>query len=401
MNLTTAKPFQTAWQRLTLAVLILAAPGLRAAGDSQPGRFLLVFETSATLKKNLPAIGQTLDVLFSSNLQRELQENDDLAVWTVDRTLHTGTFPLESWTPADAAVYSARVKDFLKHQTYSRHAGLDALQPLLNRVVENSERLTVLIFCDNQSRLLGTPYDHGVNEIITNTIAKNKVTPPPFILVLRSFRGEYLGCSVNRSAPLNFPKFPPPPTVSKPPPTVAPQVANPPAPVAVTPIPALIIVGTNATTNLSALTNPQPPAPRAAAPVVVETNLPVANLPSAAPKIVAAPAANSPPPSNPPGVAARPLPVPQPGIPKTSETPPMAASPAIVTNPPPALASNSSNADVDEIVSETSAHWPIFAGVGALVAAAGLTGWLVMRARRPCGSLITDSMTDDHFPPRK
>src|ERR1017187_103602 len=238
MNILTAQHFfRTAWRRGALLAGILAVSGVRAADAPEPGRFLLVFETSPALKKNLPAVRQTLNVLFASNLQNEMQENDDLAVWTADQDLHTGTFPLASWSPADAVMYSARVKDFLGRQNFTRRGSLAAVQPLLNRVVKNSERLTVLIFCDGQSRLLGTPYDSGVNEIITNAGAKAKAAQPLFVLVLRSYHGEYLGCSMNRSAPLNFPKFPPPPkpdpvTVIKPTPVAGP---------AVVPVPALII----------------------------------------------------------------------------------------------------------------------------------------------------------------
>jgi hypothetical protein len=42
------------------------------------------------------------------------------------------------------------------------------------------------------------------------------------------------------------------------------------------------------------------------------------------------------------------------------------------------------------------------AGGGALVVAGSLVGWLVIRARRPRGSLITSCMIDDpRLPPRK
>ena len=410
MNFLTATFFRTARRWLALAAVIVVAGGVRAADAPPPGRFLLVFETSTALKKNLPALRQTLDDLFSSNLQGEIKENDDLAVWTVDQKLHTGTFPLESWTPANAALYSARLKDFLGRQNLTRYASLDALQPLLNRVVKNSDRLTVLIFCDTQSRLLGTPYDGGVNEVLTNSAPKTKGTPPPVVLVLRSYHGEYLGCSVNRTATLNFPKFPPPPApppppVVKPPPVTAPRVVTP--PVAVAPVPALIIVGTNASTNVSALTKPLPP------PVAIAvTNPPATNPPPPAPKVVAAPVTNPPPVSNPP-VLAKPQPLPAPVNQQTSAPEPVASAPANVThrfanvtnplatvaNPPAALASNSAGAT--EVLPEASSRWPLFVGGGALVAAVGLAVWLAARARRPRGSLITSSMLDDHLPPRK
>ncbi len=317
MNLLTAQHLvRRAWQFGVLLAAILVVAGARADA-SGPGRFLLVFELSPGVKKNLPLLKQTLDGLFSSNLQRELQDNDDLAVWTVDQDLHPAAFPVATWSPADAQMYSARLKDFLGRQNFSRRASLAAVQPLLNRVVKNSERLTVLIFCDDQSRLLGTPYDSGVNDIIKKASAENKNAPQLFILVLRSYQGGYLGGSVNRSGALSFPKFPPPPKPEPPPIVVKPA----PVPVpAAAPIPALIIVGTNVSTSLPA---PVKPAPEPAIIVIVT------NPPAAAPIIVVAP----PPPapvSNPPAPVP-PAPVPAPVIQKIPAPEPVAAAPAPMT----------------------------------------------------------------------
>jgi hypothetical protein len=394
MNILTEQPFfRTARRWGALLAVLFAATGVRAADAPEPGRFLLVFETSPGLKKNLPALRQTLDGLFSSNLQHEMQENDDLAVWTVDQDLHTGAFPLASWAPADAEMYSARLKDFLGRQKFTPRASLAAVQPLLNRVVKNSERLTVLIFCDGQSRLLGTPYDSGVNEIITNAVTRTKAGPQMFVLVLRAHHGEYLGGSVNRSAPLNFPKFPPPlspkpepPPLIQPPPVVAPVV--------VAPVPALIIVGTNASTNFAALTKPTPqPAPPPALPptaIALVTNLPV-------PKLIMLPA-----PAPVPSVSKNPAPEPVTSVP-LAETP-VATVPAMVaaTNPPATTNAATSVVPAADTSPDSGFKSRIILGGVMLVVALGLGIWLVMRVRRPRGSLITSSMQDDpRLPPRK
>jgi hypothetical protein len=393
--------FRNVRRWLLLLTGILAVNGLRAE-EFQPNRFLLVFETSPTVKKSLPDIQQTLIQLFSGNLQNEMRDNDDLAVWTVGEELHTGTFPLASWSPEDAVVYSDQLKEFLGHQRYTRRASLAALQPLLNRVAKNSERLTVLIFCDSQSHLLGTPYDAGVNGIITNTAAKTKSSL--FVLVLRSYRGAYLGCSVNRSLPLNFPKFPAPPAAPKPePPPVAVKPAPMVPPPVVAPVPALIIVGTNASTNLEALVKPEsvpappppivnPPAPHPLPPAVV--------APAPAPVITAAPPANPPPviSTSPPVVTKPPPPLPVPQ--KTSAPEPVVTAPIIVTNPPPATESNTA-AVTDNASPDAANRWPVIIAGGSLAVAAGLVGWLVVRSRRPRGSLITTSMQDDPNLPRR
>ena len=65
-----------------------------------------------------------LGAIFASNLQGELKTGDDLAVWTVDSALHTGTFPLESWSSDGAEEYATRLNDFLGGQKYRHSASL-------------------------------------------------------------------------------------------------------------------------------------------------------------------------------------------------------------------------------------------------------------------------------------
>ena len=363
---------------------LLAVNGARAE-DFQPSRFLLVFETSSAVKKNLPAIQQTLDQLFSSNLQNQMQENDDLAVWTVDDSLHTGTFPLASWSPDDAVTYSDHLKEFLGQQRFTRHASLAPLQPLLNRVAKNSEHLTVLIFCDSQSHLMGTPYDAGVNSIITN--AATKGVSAPFILVLRANHGTYLGCSVNRSTPLNFPKFPPPPPKSEPPPPVVVAKPAPATPaVVVPPVPALIIVGTNAGTDPALLTKPAP--------------APVPPIPTAPPPTTGMALPATPPPTTPkPASAATTTP---PAV--MQQAPPAPApvpAPQVTSTPAIIVPSNTVVAAAEEVQADSLMRWPIVVAVGLLVIAAGLIGWLIAHARRPRGSLITTSLQNDPNLPRR
>ena len=424
MNKPQARHFsRNAWRLAALLAALFAVSGLRAADEPQPGRFLLIFETSPVLKKNLPVLRQLVGDLFAHNIQNEIETGDDLAVWTVDQQLHTGTFPLASWSPDDAEMSAERLDDFLGNQKFTRHASLAALQPLLNRVVKNSERLTVVIVCDSQSRLVGTPYDSGVNEIISNAVTRIKGPPVPFLLVLRAYHGEYLGCSVNRWEPLNFPKFPPPPKPE------LPQVANPapapapaPVPVAppvsgpiVTPVPALIIVGTNASTNVSALMQsaspaavqpapPPAPVPSATTPTVPTSPLPTVP-PKAPPKVAAAPSANPAPVVNPPAPV-QPLPAPVAELTKTSESAPaVAATPAAVAPASPAITPPTSPASAvaESTPADPGYLWPLFIGGGSLVVAAGLVLWLVTRSRQPRGSLITSSMQNDPRlpPPRK
>ncbi|MGP8019698.1 MAG: hypothetical protein ACLPRE_01690 [Limisphaerales bacterium] len=147
--------------------------------------------------------------------------------------------------------------------------------PEVNGLVQNSERLTVLIFCDGDGEIKGTPYDNAINSTFKQNESVLRKADQTFIVVLRAQFGQYTGYTVNSSAiGVNFPDFPPLP---QPPQPVAPAKTNPPPPPpapVVTAAP-LVIVGTNVVTHLlppipatSGLTNPPP--------VKVESNPPPA-----------------------------------------------------------------------------------------------------------------------------
>jgi hypothetical protein len=200
------------------------------------------------MKKRLPAVEKAIDSMLVTSLDGKLHSGDDIGVWTFDHDLRAGEFPLRSWSPTNAATYATHLKAFLSKQHYTKDTSFDALQPLLNQVVRNSERLTVLIFCDGQNEITWTPYDTGINQLFQQRQAERKKSSQPFVLVLRTQRGEYAGCSVGfPPGPINVPDFPPLPA-PEPPPLPAP--ANPPVVAPVNTTPSLIIIGTKVGTNL-------------------------------------------------------------------------------------------------------------------------------------------------------
>jgi len=244
--------------RMIFALLagIFLIPTLRAQPTEQTvrSRFLLIFDTSADMKKRVPAEQKVLDTLLATSLRGQLHSDDSLGVWTFDQELHAGEFPLEHWEPDNAVMIASNITKFIGKQHYAKTTGFDALQPVLNQLVENSERLTVVIFCDGEAEFNGTPYDTGINGLFQERQSELKKARQPFIIVLRSQLGEYVGCTVNFPPhPVNLPGFPPLPLPPAPP---APKPTNTPPPAPVIVVPSLVIVGTNVGTTLS------PPEPK-------------------------------------------------------------------------------------------------------------------------------------------
>jgi hypothetical protein len=358
-------PILARWSCALLAAWLLPA-SVFAQADG-PARWLFVFETSPAMQKRLPATALALKNFFSNAAGAQLHDGDSIGVWTCGSKLHTGEFPLATWEPAQAADLTSNLMVFLHAQRSARDANLASLQPLLNSVVADSAQFTAVIFCDGDSAITATPYDTGVNQTLHAGLAERKKNAQPFVVVLRSQAGKYIGCTVNfPPGTIDLPPFlpPPPPPVTNPPP---PRVVAPVKTAPVAPAPSLVIVGTNVSGALAE--TPTPP----------ETNLPPVTPEKIVPAPISVPAPT--PPAMAPPAPVKPLNV-------------QAAAPVPVklaaTNPPPVIAAPVASDNTDH---ETRRL--LYAGAGLFVVVV-IIGVLIVRSRRqPQSSLITSSMQDD------
>jgi hypothetical protein len=238
---------------------IFLIPAARAQPDGQravENRFLLIFDTSADMKKRVPAVQKTMDNLFLTSFIGQLQSGDSIGVWAFDKDLRTDQFPLQYWEPSEAATIAADINSFVEKQHYANDTSFGSLQPWLNEVVTNSERLTVLIFFDGETTVSGMPYDDKINPILQQRQAEQKKARQPFVIVLRVQLGQYVGCTLDfPPTPLSFPDFPPLPPPPAPP--EPPVLTNQPPPKRVV-MQSIIMINTNPETRPP----PAPPAPK-------------------------------------------------------------------------------------------------------------------------------------------
>jgi len=332
-----------------------------------------------------------------------LRTGDSIGVWTFDQELHTGEFALQYWMPENAAMTASNITRFVARQRYSKQTHLDALQPYLNAVVLNSDRLTVLIFCDGDDTITWSPFDPGINRIFQQQSAERKRTRQPFILVLRSQLGGYVGCAMNLPpSPIIFPEFPPLPPLSEPTPPLPPAKPSPSNPPPL--VPPLIIIGTHVGTNPPPAPKPQPPPPPVALPPAPAPKPALTNAPPREP-------ANAPPATNAvENVKTNP---PPPAVPPKPTNAPVTApaNVAVQTNAP---VMPPSNPVVRAVVTPTNAAAPapgnsglsskraLLIGAAFLILAGALAVLMWRRASRSDhSSLITRSMNRGGRPPRR
>lgn len=275
---------------LLLAALLggmAAIPGLRAqpAVRKVDNRFLFVFDTSADMKRRVAAVQNAIKGILATSANGQLHSNDSIGVWTFDQQLQTGQFPLQRWNSDHAVMMASTINSFVGSQRYSKTTSFDVLLPLLNKVVQSSERLTVVVFCDGYGEIHGTPYDTGVNQVFQQRQSERQKARQPIVIVLHSQLGQYVDCMVSfPPQPVSFPEFPPFPEPEPAAPKVAPAPPRP-------PVPPLIIIGTPVTNRVPppapkpAPTNPPPPTavstpPPPAAPEVVSEVRPQDDVPT-------------------------------------------------------------------------------------------------------------------------
>jgi hypothetical protein len=338
-----------------LASAALAQPSV----SSVDSRYLLIFDTSSAMKSRVPASQYVVERLFFSMMNGQFQSGDSIGVWAFDRKLRQGDFPLQHWLPQNAATIASNITNFVRLQHYSKSTRFDVIMPEVNSLVQDSQRLTVLIFCDGDGEIKGTPYDGAINTMLKQNKRALSKANQAFVIVLRAQLGRYIGYSVNSSAiGVNLPDFPPLPA---PPQTVAPVPTNPSPP---------------------PRTAPPPPVIQAMPLIIIGTNVGTNPIPLVPPKAV--------------------LPGPPPAR-VQSNPPPAAESLSISTNliptnaAPPKIAETQTNAPSSSgETSGLSRNGALAIGAGLLVAAVLLIILVLFRTRKTGrGSLITRSMKKD------
>ncbi len=215
------------------AALLLAlagpAPAAQPAAPSGGGsRYLLVVETSRSMRTRSKAMLRTVQELLGGAMQGQLRGGDTVGLWTFNQDLYAGLFPLEVWAPGQQQAIGGRALGFLKARHYENQPNLGKVMGALEGVVKDSEALTIILISTGGSQIHGTPFDERINDLFARWHSERQNQRVPLVTVLRARNGKLTNCSVRpASEPVEFPPMPPPerPVVREGPPAPAPQPA--------------------------------------------------------------------------------------------------------------------------------------------------------------------------------
>ncbi|MGA2657384.1 MAG: hypothetical protein ABSH34_07670 [Verrucomicrobiota bacterium] len=213
---------------LALALMMGASP-LAGEPAGSSSRYLVIVDTSRSMRHRSKAMLQTVQDLLSTGMQGELKGGETLGLWTFNQDLYTGRFPLQVWSPEEQTAIAQRALGFLKAQACEKQPSLEKVIPALENVVKDSELITVILISAGDAKMRGTPFDDPINDYYARWCNEQQNGQVPLVTVLRARNGKMIRCSVRPAfGSVEFPPWPPPeaPVVRTEPPAPAPAPQN-------------------------------------------------------------------------------------------------------------------------------------------------------------------------------
>src|SRR5277367_1141349 len=121
------------------------AGATNAAPVEKGNRFLLIVDTSASMKPSAGDVVRAVDEILLSGASSQLRPGDTLGVWTFNEQLHPGVMPLQTWRPEDKELVARRTREFLKKQHYWKQSQFAAALQGMYAVVNSSDIITVVL----------------------------------------------------------------------------------------------------------------------------------------------------------------------------------------------------------------------------------------------------------------
>jgi len=194
---------------MALTPFPLLAQADAAKAPLHPDRYLLVVETSRSMQRRADAVLQAVQDLLKSGLGGQLRRGDTLGIWTYNESLQAGRFPLQTWSPEAREGITLRTVAFLKEQTYEKQPSFDKVLPALNRLIEHSPLITIILVSSADEPIHGTAFDIQINQFCQKWHDEQQKARMPFATVLRAEDGRLTDFTVNTPPwPVQLPRLP-------------------------------------------------------------------------------------------------------------------------------------------------------------------------------------------------
>jgi hypothetical protein len=175
-----------------------------------PNRFLFVVDACDSAPGRFDGALMAVRDLLDSGMGGKAQEGDSVGLWTFNEATAASHFPLQHWSASEKHAISTLALAYLQAHKSQTRTGIEKVLPAMNRVMDDSAYITVILVSDGTETIHGTPFDHAINGIYKKWRKEQQKARRPFVTVLQGKYGQFTGYSVT-PAPwaVEMPALPP------------------------------------------------------------------------------------------------------------------------------------------------------------------------------------------------
>jgi hypothetical protein len=194
------------WLAIVLVCCSAGAAEPFEKGAVSENRFLFILDTSYGMSKRREAAENCIVDLVRNGVAGRMEPGDSFGVWTFNKALHAGEFPMQIWTPELNSALARQVRDFLAKQVYDNKSHFEVVAKPLGLVVNSSRSLLVFVLTDGTAKITGTPFDSLINDTHKAHAKIMKQHKTPFVIIFGVEEGQFIDVKVNSPFAMTIPE---------------------------------------------------------------------------------------------------------------------------------------------------------------------------------------------------
>jgi len=173
--------------------------GLEAAAGDEPSdyRAIVIVETSKDMVRRQEIVLRTLHALLDKQFKTFLRPGEQLDFWTFGKRLNINAIPPQKWDPDEVRTITSQMAEAVVSATPDKKPDLGQVMAALPGISRGAKDNIVFLLLTGEQMIRGTPLDESVNQVFIAHAPGMEEARKPFVLVLVSRDGRWVGESVS------------------------------------------------------------------------------------------------------------------------------------------------------------------------------------------------------------